>query len=94
MDPKYKAEGRCVWATEGGLVACAEDGRPGDEDELAQRIAAFLNQDVVTIVRLHFEKLKDAERVKFMDDAFDGYCKHCGRDDSESLRGCQCWNDE
>lgn len=52
------------------------------------------SSDLFSLVREHLKTLSDDERMEFFADMEDGYCRHCGRDDSGSPMGCQCWNDE
>lgn len=48
--PRYYAEGRFVFdAWEGGMIAAADSGAPGD-DEMAGRIATLLNRDFVDVM--------------------------------------------
>ena len=51
-------------------------------------------QDLLQLLRKNLAAMPDFERLEFFDELTEGYCKHCGRDDSKSFRGCQCWNDE
>jgi hypothetical protein len=44
-----------------------------------------------------FEKwhgLDSDERIEIQALLFENYCLHCGCYDGDSIRGCQCWNDE
>ena len=36
----------------------------------------------------------DKERIAIKDLLFEDYCDYCGRYNGDSMRACQCWNDE
>lgn len=48
----------------------------------------------VSIVKAFQASLTDEQRLELWKDIQDGYCQHCGRDDTDTKFGCQCWNDE
>lgn len=51
---------------------------------------------LLAAVRKQLEEFeKDEDRLEFMDDLTDGYCRHCGTfDHNMGLSCCQCQNDE
>ena len=45
-------------------------------------------------IRKELAMMTGEQRLAVFYSISDGYCSHCGRDDSKEPRGCQCWNDE
>ena len=51
-------------------------------------------QRLLAQIRVAISAMTDDQRLEFFSAVTEGYCRHCGRDDSDSPHGCQCWNDE
>ncbi len=85
-----------------GLCAC--DPRVKELENVMERIrwsgsplwlmVARNPDNLVEDVRGELKSMSDAGRQWFFDSIIEGYCRHCGRDDSELSGGCQCENDE
>lgn len=45
-------------------------------------------------LRAQFATMTDEQRLEAINRVADGYCRHCGCDESKMPIGCQCNNDE
>jgi len=50
-------------------------------------------ETLVAVLRDRMQKMTDEERLALIDALAEGYCIHCGREETNGRR-CQCWNDE
>jgi hypothetical protein len=50
--------------------------------------------DLVKDIREILKSTSDENRLEIFGNIMNGYCKHCGCDNSKYAMGCQCWNDD
>lgn len=66
----------------------------GQGNFTAEEMIWFAEQAVklfaIPDMKQYLKNLTSDERLNLLD----GYCKHCGNYDADTLMGCQCWNDE
>ena len=54
----------------------------------------IMNEEKPKELATWFESLTDDQRIKVRNYLFEDFCDHCGRNDSNTIGGCQCSNDE
>lgn len=75
---------KCVQLTDGYLSPNAESEKRGTSGGME-----IISTDLLAQVREHIKDMTNEQRIEFFYDIADGYCRHCGRDDSDSIRACQ-----
>ncbi len=51
-------------------------------------------EQLLSIVLPDMEDMTEEQRVEFLNAVREKYCIYCGKDHSDSILPCSCWNDE
>ena len=64
------------------------------DDSCPDCISALLDKSGSEELFKRWKDLTDDERINIHHLLFREHCLACGKYDGDTLRGCQCWNDE